>query len=106
MPSLKIFLDGKKGVTDANLETFGQVVIQGLEAKGERAMVSVIMDARVTPSGCYVELTCRHKPNRTSKMRKKLAERLDETARRIFGIEQPIRVRIIMVDEDLLSGVN
>ncbi|MEO1190108.1 MAG: hypothetical protein AAFW60_13665 [Pseudomonadota bacterium] len=106
MPSLKVFVDAKKDVTDADLAALNDVVINGLEAHGEHAVVAVIPDATVNLSGCYVELTCRHKPNRTPAMLQRLAEQLDHTSQRIFGLDAPVRVRIIMVDENLLSAVN
>ncbi|XYK80659.1 MAG: hypothetical protein ROO70_00175 [Labrenzia sp.] len=106
MPTLKVFVDAKEPVSDDNLEILNSVVIKGLEAHGEHAVVVVIPDAKVNLSGCYVELTCRHKPNRTPEMLRSLAETLDKTARQIFGIDDPVRVRIIMVEENLLGAVN
>ncbi|MCV0425137.1 MAG: hypothetical protein K5905_06675 [Roseibium sp.] len=106
MPTLKIYVDAKEAISEADLELLNDVVITGLEAEGEQALVTVIPDATVNLSGCYVELTCRNKPNRTPELRQRLVEKLDETARRMFGISEPIRVRIIMVDEDHLSAVN
>ncbi len=105
MPSLKVFVDAERSVTDADLETFNRVVIEGLDAHGEHAVVAAI-PARVNLSGCYVELTCRHKPNRTPAMLERLAAALDTTARDVFGIDRPVRVRIIMVDEQLLGAAN
>lgn len=106
MPTLKVFVDAGKPVTEAQLDVLNDVVIKGLEAHGEHAVVTVVPDAVVNLSGCYVELTCRHKPNRTPEMRQALAEKLDLTTRELFGIDAPVRVRIIMVDEDLLAAVN
>ena len=103
MPSLKVFVDTERPVTEADLETLNDVVISGLEAHGEHA---VVPDAKVNLSGCYVELTCRHKPNRTPQMLQAVAEALDASTQRIFGIEAPVRVRIIMVEENLLGAVN
>ena len=106
MPSLKIFIDATKDVTQKDYEIFNRVVIEGLEAHGEHAVVAVVPDARVNTSGCYVELTCRHKPNRTPELQKRLANKLDQTARKVFGLTEPVRVRIITLEEYLLSGVN
>ncbi|MDP5216484.1 hypothetical protein Q5Y75_04585 [Ruegeria sp. 2205SS24-7] len=106
MPSLKVFVDTKDPVSDAVLETLNDVVIKGLEAHGEHAVVAVIPDAKVNLSGCYVELTCRHKANRTPEILQALAETLDQTTRSLFGLNDPVRVRIIMVEENLLGAVN
>lgn len=106
MPSLKVFLNTERAVTDTDLEMLNDVVISGLEAHGEHAVVAVIPNARVNLSGCYVELTCRHKPNRTPEMLQAVAESLDETTQKIFNLGSPVRVRIIMVEENLLGAVN
>ncbi|WP_434052260.1 MAG: hypothetical protein RDA78_23850 [Roseibium sp.] len=106
MPTLKVFVNAKKPVSNAQLDVLNDVVIKGLEAHGEHAVVAVVPDSTVNLSGCYVELTCRHKPNRTLEMRQKLADKLDQTTRELFEIDAPVRVRIIMVDEDLLAAVN
>jgi len=106
MPSLKVFVDSKKPVSNADLESLNDVVINGLNAQGEHAVVVVIPDAKVNLSGCYVELTCRHKANRTPELLQTLAEDLDRTARRLFDLNVPVRVRIIMVEENLLGAVN
>lgn len=106
MPSLKVFIDTKKPVSDADLEELNNVVVKGLEAHGEHAVVVVVPDAKVNLSGCYVELTCRHKANRTPELLQALAEDLDRTTRSLFGLSDPARVRIIMVEENLLGAVN
>lgn len=106
MPSLKVFVDTKDPVSDADLETLNNVVISGLQAHGEHAVVVVLPGAKVNLSGCYVELTCRHKANRTPVVLQALAEELDHTTRTLFGLSDPVRVRIIMVEENLLGAVN
>ena len=106
MPTLKVFTDTKKAISGADLDTFNDVVIKGLEAHGEIAVIAIVPNAKVNLSGCYVELTCRHKINRTPEMLQALAEALDTTAQKIFAIDQPVRVRIIMVEENLLGAVN
>ena len=106
MPSLKIFVDATKDLSRKDYNIFNQVVINGLNAHGEHAVVAVVPDARVSGSGCYVELTCRHKPNRTPEVQRRLAEKLDKTAREVFGLTEPVRVRIIILEEFLLSGIN
>lgn len=106
MPTLKVFADVPRRISDADLDTLNDVVIKGLEAHGETAVVAVVPTARVNLTGCYVELTCRHKTNRTPEMLQSLAEALDTTAQKIFGIDRPVRVRIIMVEENLLGAVN
>lgn len=106
MPSLKVFIDSSTGVTDADLRTLSELVITGLEAHGEEPAIVVVPGCRVNLSGCYAELTCRHKPNRTPELRQKLAVELEKTAREIFGLEDPVRVRIIMLEQDLLSAMN
>ncbi len=106
MPSLKIFINSPKPVSDADLDVLNDVVINGLQAHGEDAVVAVIPDATVNLSGCYVELTCRHKADRTPEMLQALAETLDMITRQRFDLDDPVRVRIIMVEENLLGGVN
>ena len=106
MPSLKVFVDARKDVTDKDYDLLNDIVIEGLEAHGEHAVVAVVPDARVNGAGCYVELTCRHKPNRTPELQKRLAAKLDRAARKMFGLTEPVRVRIIVLEEFLLSGVN
>ena len=106
MPTLKVYIDAEEAISEADLELLNEIVITGLEAEDEHALVTVIPDATVNLSGCYVELTCRKKPNRTPELRQRLAEKLEETARRMFGIRESIRVRILMVDEDHLTAVN
>ncbi len=106
MPSLKVFINAQKPVSNADLDVLNDVVINGLKAHGEHAVVAVIPDARVNLSGCYVELTCRHKAERTPMMLQALAETLDVTTRKCFDLDDPVRVRIIMVEENLLGAVN
>ena len=106
MPSLKVFTNTSKSLSDADLETLNDVVISGLKALGEHAVIVVVPDAKVNLSGCYVELTCRHKANRTPEMLQALAHDLDRTARDLFSLNVPVRVRIIMVEEKMLGAVN
>ncbi len=106
MPSCKIFLEADRDVSHLDLETINDIIIDDLQAQGEHTVVVVVPSARVNLSGCYVELTCRHKANRTPELRLRLAERLDKAARKIFSIDEPVRVRIVMVEESELAGVN
>lgn len=106
MPTCKIFLSKEEKVSINDLERFNKIIIDGLETVGEHAVVAAIPDALVNLSGCYIELTCRHKPERTPEMLNTLARRLEQEARTAFEISDPIRVRIIMVEESLLAAVN
>ncbi|MFA0813665.1 hypothetical protein [Microbulbifer epialgicus] len=106
MPSCKIFIESSKLVPDSVPAIFNEIIIEGLEAKGEHAVTAVVESNYVEPSGCYIEIVCCQKPARTHQALQKLAIRLDETARRIFQIDEPIRVRILLFDEDLVSGTN
>ncbi|WP_444946119.1 hypothetical protein ACJJIP_01905 [Microbulbifer sp. VTAC004] len=106
MPSCKIFIESSKLVPDSVPAIFNEILIEGLEAKGEHAVTAVVESNYVEPAGCYIEIICSKKPARTHEILQKLSIRIDETARRIFQIEDPITVRILLFDEDLMSGIN
>lgn len=106
MPSCKIFIEASKLIPDSVPAIFNEIIIEGLEAKGEHAVTAVIESNYVRPSGCYIEITCCKSPGRTHQILQKLAIRLEETARKVFQIEDPIRVRIFLFDEGLTSGTN
>ncbi|BBM01845.1 hypothetical protein [Microbulbifer sp. GL-2] len=106
MPSCKIFIEASKLVPDSVPAIFNEIIIEGLEAKGEHAITAVIESNYVKPSGCYIEITYCKKPALTHEILQKLAIRLDETARKVFQIEDPVRVRIFLFDEDFTSGTN
>jgi len=106
MPSCKIFIEASKLVPDSAPAIFNEIIIESLEAKGEHSVTAIIESKYAEPSGCYIEITCCKKPACTHENLQKLAIQIDATARRIFQIEHPIRVRILLFDEDLLSGIN
>ncbi|WP_299588048.1 hypothetical protein [uncultured Microbulbifer sp.] len=106
MPSCKIFVDSTKLIPDSVANLFNEMIIEGLEAQGEQALVAIIESKQVEPAGCYIEIICCRKPARTHEVLQRLAIQLDKTARRIFQIDDPIRVRIQLMDEDFMSGVN
>lgn len=107
MPSCRIYVDSKhRDISDADLERFDEVIVERLRADGEHAVVVIVPTSRVNLSGCYVELTCRQKPTRTPELLQELAAQLDQLAREVFDISEPVRVRVIKIEEDLLAGVN
>ena len=106
MPSLKVCIQSAEEATDDDLARLNDIVIDGLEAHGEHAEILVFNNVRMTLSGGYIELLCRWEQGRTLEKLKGLAQQLDDTAREMFDVERPIRVRIIMLEEPLLTGVN
>ncbi|QFT56423.1 hypothetical protein [Microbulbifer sp. THAF38] len=106
MSSCKIFVESSKPVPESATRIFGEILTNNLETQETKLPVAVIESKQVIPSGCYIEILCSKTPHRTHKILQSMAIELDETARRLFQIEEPVGVRIQMVDEDFLLGVN
>ncbi|WP_226642501.1 hypothetical protein [Microbulbifer variabilis] len=106
MSSCKIFVESSKLVPESATRIFSEILTNNLEVQESKLPVVVVESEQVEPSGCYIEVLCSQTPHRTHKVLQSMAIELDETARKVFQIEEPVGVRIQMVDEDFLLGVN
>ncbi|WP_444899784.1 hypothetical protein ACJJIX_04745 [Microbulbifer sp. VAAC004] len=106
MSSCKIFVEVSKIIPDSAANIFNEIVTKRLETEGEKIPVVVIESKQVEPAGCYIEILCNRTPHRTHEVIQSMAIELDNTARSIFQIDEPIGVRIQMVDDDFLSSIN
>ncbi|WP_444940698.1 hypothetical protein ACJJI3_19885 [Microbulbifer sp. ZKSA004] len=105
MISCKIFLNSLKLAPDSTPALFQKLIIKELETE-EDPNIIFITTHQITPDECYIEVSCLKRPDRTHQKLQALAVQLDESARRYFQIEDPIRVRIIQIEEDSVYGVN
>lgn len=105
MASCKIYLDKSKLPPDSTPSFLTDLLNKELDVEEDTAIV-IIPATLAVPAGCYIEILCKKQPNRTHQVLQSLAIQIDESARRLFQIEEPIRVRIIMLEEDFFFGVN
>ncbi|WP_444896036.1 hypothetical protein ACJJI5_04355 [Microbulbifer sp. EKSA008] len=105
MVSCKIFLSSLKLAPDSASKLFQDLIIKELDTE-EDPNVEIINTLQITPGECHIEVSCLKKPDRTHQKLQALAIQLDESARQYFQIEDPIRVRVIQIEEDSVYGVN
>ncbi|WP_444918251.1 hypothetical protein [Microbulbifer sp. JMSA003] len=105
MISCKIFLSSLKLAPDSAPAFFQELIIKELKAQ-EDPNITIITPHKIIPDECYIEISCLKKPDLTHQKLQNLAIKIDETARRYFQIEAPIRIRIIQIEEDSIYGIN
>lgn len=105
MISCKIYLSPLKLAPDSTSKLLQELIIKQLDTEEDPNIV-IISTVQMFPDECYIELFCSKHPDLTHKKLQALAIQLDERARSYFQIEDPIKVRMILYEEDFINGIN